>query len=419
MAVFALALVIRLGLVVVWLGDDYRAFESGDYVLYRVGAEHIRDNGDFSNSLFLVRPPAFPLVVLALGVNPLAVLLVDALLGALLAPGALVLARRLGLPLNAATVAGVIVAVDPGSVVHSAFLGPEPLANLTLLGAVLALLRAVDADGRHGWTYGLAAGGLLALSVLARPATYLLWLPLGGWLLWQQRGAWRAVLAFGLVAVVGAGAWALHNRAVFGNFTVSTVSAFTLLYYRAAAVERTATGEDIDTVFTNINRRVEQRLGRDGANVDAGTRFGYLAASPQVTDALNAVSLEIIRAHPLVYVATFPVGFARMFGFLPSQSRLPGALVYVEVLWNVALVAGTAVGLWLAGRQKRWRLFWCVLLLCAYYTAGTLMVKSAGMNTRERSMLAPFMATACAVVVQNTNRKERQAREEAKKREVA
>jgi hypothetical protein len=36
------------------------------------------------------------------------------------------------------------------------------------------------------------------------------------------------------------------------------------------------------------------------------------------------------------------------------------------------------------------------LLLCGYFAAGTLLVKSAGITARERSMLIPSMAVSAA-----------------------
>lgn len=400
--IFVLAASLRLLLVLAWYSDDLSRFESGDYALYAIGAEHVATEGDFSNSLFLVRPLLFPAIIYLLGRSDIAVLLVNAVVGALLAPLTVYLAQRLGLSRSAALVAGGIVAVDPAGVVYSSFLGPEPYANLFLLVTILGILGGLCALTRRGAVaWGIGAGVALVLSAYSRPASYLLWIGLGLWWLAARPKHALAVALFALVSVAGVGAWIAHNGVVFRHYTFSTVGPYTMLYYHAASVEHLASGADMDAVYATINRRVEERLGRDTAGVDADRRHHYLAASPEVASALNAVSLDIFVRHPLITLLTFPVGFARMYGLITTAlQNSPPWLKALEVAWNAAFVLGAAYGLWLAFRHKQWTLVWCVLLVCGYFTAGTLIVKSAGMSTRERSMLAPFMAVAAAYAVQ-------------------
>lgn len=395
--IFGLALLLRLALLAVWYTADLSRFQTGDYALYQIGAEHFAQYHNFNNSLFLPRPLFFPLVVYALQANPLAVLLFDVVVGALIAPCAYLLARQFQLQERFAVLAGGIVALDPGGVAHSAFLGPEPLANLLILLGVMALLASLrQPTGRRMLLYGAAAGGLLALSSLTRPATYLLWAALIVWFLLARRSGWRAVIACALVNIAAVGAWTYHNGAVFGNPTFSTVGAYALVYYRAASVERIATGEtDMDALYTRINQRVEAQLGHNPALADAGTRHSYLAATPEITRALQNVAFEIIREYPQIYAATFPVAIARMYGLLPEVSKFDGLLIWLDTIWNWLLVLGTLIGLWYAFRRRQWLMLWGCLLIGMYYTVGITVVKSAGLDTRERSMLTPFMALLC------------------------
>ncbi len=397
--VFSLGLVLRLGLIWAWYSDDFVRFQSGDYTLYYVGAEHLRDAGDFSNSLFLVRPPGFVLLVYALGLDHLAVLLANALLGALLAPFTVVLGRLLNLSGRVSMVAGLLVAVDPGSVVYSSFLGPEPLANLFLLIAVVALLWAVTRVKTTRWAvaWGAVAGVALGLSALTRPAAYLLWIVMAGWILIARRERWAAVGSFATCAALLVGGWVWHNARTFDYATFSTIGPYTMTYYRAASVEHLGTGHDMNTVYTAINQRIEDILDRGVTEVGPEAMHGYLAASPEVARALNRVSLDIFKKYPHIYLATFPVGFARMYGIVTTAltDSLPARVV--EMAWNTGFTALTAAGLWRLYRQKRWLALWCVILIMGYFTAGNLVMKSAGMTTRERSMLVPFMAVASAV----------------------
>lgn len=395
--VFALALGLRFGYAALRWSDDFSAFDSGDYALYRIGGEHILAEGDFTNSLFLIRPPLFALLVAALDVRDGAILLMNAAIGATLAPLTVILARQLGLGAALATLAGLIVALEPASVVYSSFLGPEPLANVTLLVMLIALLAGIR---QHNPTRQLATGAVasvaLTLSVLARPAAFLIWTGLGVWLLLASRRHWRVVAAYALVSVVGIGAWMAHNARVFDNPTVSSVSSYSLLYYRAASVERWATGHDMDTVYTDLARRVEARMGRDTSQVDTGTRHTHYSGPAQLTSAMNAVAFETFANHPLEYFYTIPIGVARMFGF---TNPLPRWTRPVEVAWNVALMLGAAAGLWIAYRQKRWLLFWGVFLVAAYFTVGTLFAQTSGLDTRMRTMFTPHLAVACALAI--------------------
>ncbi|MBN2469594.1 MAG: glycosyltransferase family 39 protein, partial [Anaerolineae bacterium] len=195
--VFAVALGFRLALAAFWYTPDFSQFETGDYILYRLGAEHFLQHGDFTNSLFLVRPPLFPLLIAALGVNPLAVVIANCLLGALITPATYELARTAGMTERLALAAGGIMAVEPSGLAYSAFLGPEPLANLLLILALLTILKAVQTTTqKRAIILAAGAGILLVMATYTRPASYLLWAGIGIWMLWAYRHRWLAILIF-------------------------------------------------------------------------------------------------------------------------------------------------------------------------------------------------------------------------------
>ncbi len=405
---FALALAVRFVIFALSYSPELSAFESGDYALYRIGADHISTVGDFSNSLFLVRPFLYPLIVWLLGNQSLLVLLVDIVVGSLLAPLTFLLAARLSMSVRVSLLAGVIAALDLGSILTSAFLGPEPFANMLLALVFLgALALANESTTPRQILVGIAVGALLALSSLVRPAAYLLWVPLGFWLVFGRRYA--AALVLSAACVIGIGGWIFHNGVVFGYPTFSTVSAYTMVYYRAVAVERLAINSDPDDVILSVNRRMEALLGRDPDAATMASMHGYLAATPAVTDALQQVAFDIFRAYPLEYLLTLPVGFARMYGLVPNQGSFSGTLGWVEAGWNVFFTASAALGLFFLLSERRWRAFWFVLLVAAYFTVGTLAVKSAGMTTRERTMLTPLMATMSAYAVNGVVERRRRA----------
>lgn len=394
--VFALAVAVRLALIAVQYTNDLARFQSGDYTLYRIGGEHICAQRNTTNSLFLLRPPLFPLLVCLLGVNDWAVLLANAVIGAALAPLTVILARQLRLGPRPALAAGIVVALDPASVAYSAWLGAEPLANVTLILMIVALLQgALYSGGRRALGWGAAAGLALALSVLSRPAPYLIWTGLSVWLILAYR-RWAVVAVYALASVVGIGAWVVHNAIEFDNPTVSSVAAYSMLYYRAASVENWATDDDMTTIYINLARRVEERLGRDTSRVSEITRHTHYSGPSELTDAMMATAVETFIDHPIAYVLTIPIGLARMYGY---TNILPVWLTAVEIPWNGLLLAGTAAGLWLAFRRREWLLFWAALLFVGYFTVGTIVAQTSGLDTRMRTMLAPFMAAATVYAI--------------------
>lgn len=368
--------------------------DMGDYILYSEGAHHIVQERDLSNSLFLVRPPLFPLWIALLGNHTPTVLIVNALVGTLLIPLVFAIARPLGLGEGVALSACALYALDYTAIVYAAaLLDPVPLANLFLLLMVMGLLRATHPLTQHPMRWGILAGGCLVLSVLARPESYLIWTGLSAFMVLAYRARWRVALVYVAVCVLGLGVWVGHNQLVFGNPTVSTVGAFTMLFYRAASIERLATGLPMDEVYLNLTRRVESKLGHDPAQATLDTRWGYHAALPEVEDALYAVSFEVFRAHPTYYAMTLGVGFVRMFGIDPPFMRGDSATVWAWLLvgWNVCVLLGALVGLVQLARHHRWRVFGWIFVIGGYYTAGTLIAKNAALVGRERAILLPFM----------------------------
>lgn len=394
--VLLLAFVIRLGWVAGHYTESLAAFQHGDYTLYLIGAEAFAQQGNFSNSLFLVRPPLFPLLIYSLNMNGTAVLLVNTVFGALLAPLSMVLAWQFGLTRRETLVTGLIVAFDPTSIVYSGYLGPEPLANVTLLVALIALLVAIDPayQPRLRLASGVAAGIGVGLSMLARPASFLLFIPLGIWLLIQRRRAWRAIVVFMVISGMVMGGWILHNGQQFATYSFSTIGTYNLLYYRASSVERLASGQPIDTVYAELSRRVEEQLGHDTDHVTDQTRHGHYAATSDTQRAMMQTALAVFRSAPGFYIITIPIGLARMFLI---TNVLPGWFKPLDVVWNAVFILGALAGLWIIARRRKWLLFGYVVLLSVYYTGGTLVVQTSGMDTRMRTMLTPFLAMATAI----------------------
>jgi hypothetical protein len=394
-ALVALAVAVRLAYGV-WLSVTIGAaqVDNGDYPLYHHGAERILTHGDFNNSLFLVRPPLFPLVVAALEMDVTAVLLVNAVVGGLTVGFVYALGQRLRLPRWAVVGGCVWFALDPTAIDQGAvLLDPVPWSVFGITGMAACLLALTQAERpTQALTASAAAAACFALAVLSRPESFLIWTGLGVWLLWTARRWWPQVLLYMGLCALPILIWTHHNGQTFGYPTYSTVSGFTIVFYRANSVERLATGRPIDDVNLDITRRVEALLGNDPTAADLSTRFSYHSATPTITSALYQVSFDIFRAHPVEYVLTMGLGALRLYGLWPERFELTEAL---RVVYNAALVGLALVGWGQLAARRQWQATVWIFLVVGYYTAGVLLVKNAALEGRERAVLNPYL-TLCA-----------------------
>ena len=92
-------LLLRVGYALVTYEPSLLNYHSGDYREYKNAAEDILQGDlEFKNSVYLVRPPLFPLLAAALGIQPTLILAVNILLGAVIIPLTYVLARHFAPP---------------------------------------------------------------------------------------------------------------------------------------------------------------------------------------------------------------------------------------------------------------------------------------------------------------------------------
>ena len=185
MLITFIGLALRMG----WAITHLETADMGDYILYSEGARHIVEEGDFSNSLFLVRPPLFPLWIALLGNHTPTILMINALIGTLMIPLVYTVARLFGMSERVAVGASALYALDYTAIVYAAaLLDPVPLASLFLMLMLICLLIATRPPTRHPLVWGMVAGGCLVLSVLARPESYLIWTGLSVFMVLAYRG---------------------------------------------------------------------------------------------------------------------------------------------------------------------------------------------------------------------------------------
>ena len=196
--------------------------------------------------------------------------------------------------------------------------------------------------------------------------------------------------AFILPALLGVGFWTQHNANHLNNGSFSTIGTYNLLYYRAASVLHQATGQEIDAVYAELARRVEESLGNDTSSITAKWRHFHYAGSWHLQSAMTKIALDVFLEHPIHYLLTIPVGLYRML------LRVSGLLLWPGFVWNVALLLVASIGLNHLRRQQDWLTGAFLCLPCLYFLLGTLLVQTSGIDTRARVMITPLLAVMAA-----------------------
>ena len=238
-----------------------------------------------------------------------AVVLVQCLLGALVAP-MVYLAARTGLGSKEAILAGTLAAAYAPAIYY------DGLLLKTWLGSFLvaALLLAIGRARRSSALSWGAAGLLLGLGCLVR-GNLLICLPvLAGWLLLHRRGneshrsqghlihemtrrlrhpqAWRSVGALALGSTLILFPTALRNRVVGGEWVLTTAQAGPNFYLGNNPTNTTGRYEPLP--FVGANPKYERR----GFTAEAERRTGRPMTAAEVSRFWFAESWRWIRAYP-------------------------------------------------------------------------------------------------------------------------
>ncbi len=359
--------------------------DSGDYLAL---ASSLRSHGSFARDAVgavpdIKRTPGYPVLLVLTGASeerPLLILIVQAALGAGTCVIAWRTAQALGLPETAGRGAGILLAVDPLSVVYAALVLSETLFATLVAGWLLATALAARSPASPASWRALAVSVIAAgLATLTRPLALFLYIPTV-WLLgiaWR-RGALHAAGAVGILVIgsVPLAGWLVRNRIVSGGFVLTTIGATNLLDYRAAG----ALAADEGRPYLEVREQLRREHGDDDptrsapearALADRKTELGLaiLKAHPTAAAKQSATALVVILAPPgagAVLKATgIHEGGTGLYSAVSSfdgdaidaaVERLEGKLLPVVVvtigcsLFALALWAGVAAGLVRAAR---------------------------------------------------------------------
>lgn len=377
---------------------------------FTVGAEATQPSSDYS--------PGLPLFVAGLykvtgGVHERLARIVLALLGTLAVLFTYLLARRLAdachpsgdkrpwVPVGAALVAALVVAIYPATIEYTGMLMTEPLAATLLSGAILGILWAAGGTPRGGavpaWRW-LVPGLTLGALALVRPEYLAIGLLLALLVFLRQRrhSDWRrallagAVVALGLVVVVAP--WTVRNAIALDRFVTVSTGGGQVLYagtYLPSDGNPEKVGAGVVAENPEIfgphaleKLRLEQILARLAEARHPGT---------EPDQALSTMGKEQLRVDITHHFGEYVEFVATKIGRIWSHG--PRAIMRTPV-WEAlhwVLLGLGLLGLGLLAYLRRWE----ALLIGAVFLAVTLISALLVASPRRVLVLIPLLS-ACA-----------------------
>jgi 4-amino-4-deoxy-L-arabinose transferase-like glycosyltransferase len=399
LAVLAAIVVVGLALRVESALEPLDVRPGTDSAVYASVAEQLYENQRFAlpgTASPYDWSPGAPLFYAAVyyatgGVHPGIVRLVVALLGALTIVLVYLIGRRLAGPL-AGLVGALLLAVYPVTIFFGGKLMSEPLATLTLAGAVLAFFRAGD-RGRSRWAWALP-GFLLGLTAFARPE-YLAFVIVFALIALLRRGIVAAAVlaaAFALPIVP----WTAHVSSVEGRFVPISTGGGKALFI--------GTYLPGDGLHLDVKRELLRRFeGRENIGATELSRISMTPLLNRVASRYpdlerDAALQRIGRENAERYLTEQPLDFAGMVAgkmwHMWHGSGAAGRSTYGTVFQFTVLALGL-IGLVLLAVRRRWEVLLLAALLVGVTVVGGLLLA----GTRRNVALMPLVMALAGVAV--------------------
>ncbi|MEO5761677.1 MAG: glycosyltransferase family 39 protein [Vicinamibacteria bacterium] len=302
---------------------------------------------------------------------------------------AVLLASRLLGP-RVGAMAGLMLALDPASILYACFVQPDTLFTALTVAGVLIWVRSVE--GASLWA-AVISGFVLGLAALTRPIGIFLPLMLPLTLMARSGATRRLGLAgcFLAGAFLPIGGWMAKNQVLTGSPVFTILGDSALLHYRAAG----ALAEDEGIPIEEARDRVWKRFwsnNRPGASAVelsvAQRRLAFVILSEHKGAAVRMMGRSAMR----MAFGTGLTALSRLQGAKdPEAMDSPAKRVLTGLQLLIALIASAAIArgsILLIGQRR----FFEVSLLLG--TAAYFLVVSAGpeANTRFRLPATPFLA---------------------------
>jgi hypothetical protein len=331
----------------------------------------------------VLRTPAYPLLLAAFGTRAVPVIVLQHLMNVALAVGIYLFAmRRLGSRFIAMT-AAILFAIDPPTIHYA-----NKVLTETSFTALLFVVFVIGGQARVPVLHGVLTG----LLVITRPVAIAYFVVVA-----ILRGRRRTTAIFVAAALAVPLAWAVRNRVVAGNFTVSVIGANNLLLHRAAGAMAIADEGDFDK-----DLETEQRDLLEEAH-DIIQQKEHVAAAEDLPEGVrapyySALARRVIVQHPVAFALLTLRGvlvniFDSDWDSIMMVSRLEDRTIELAVDAFVAIVFALAV----FGIVALWSRDRALALLIAG-TVGYFLLISAGSEAeaRFRVPVVPEIAIAAA-----------------------
>lgn len=245
----------------------------------------------------------------------------------------------------------------------------EPIFSALLAAYLVLSIRAVD---RSSVRTAIAAGAVLALASLSRPAVLLLPVVPVAWMLYRlRRQAVAMVVGLSLTFAVMHVPWIVRNDAVFGRPIVTTTLGGFVLYRHNAKIEKNEydLGYSLAS-FVPMVRNLTASAGRTLQSYD----------EPELNDFLSTRAQRIILAHPWRYLKLC-VYRTIWIWYVDNSGR------GLYALENAAIYVLALIGLWYAVRARD-PIYALLLLNIAYFVA---VYSAINVQYRYISPVMPLM----------------------------
>ncbi|MGZ4875193.1 MAG: hypothetical protein ACXV5R_08490 [Candidatus Angelobacter sp.] len=332
-----------------------------------------------------LRTPGYPLVILPFlwaHLDLKYLVLFQHLLRVLIVVATAAFAVQLSRSTRQAVLVGILLSLDLPFLRSANNVMTEVVFTLAL-GIALKLLWTESMKSAERMIHCLAAGLVCGATVLIRPVSIFLFVPVAIYLLLVRRSRrWVAAFAFCVAFLCLPLAWAARNDVKAGYFGVSSISGYSILQYRAAGVLAI---NDPGDFYANLDKRqielearacqdLKRLRGTDCAQMSDPARSAYYAQFGR----------RIVLSHPLSYIKLALRGFGMMMltGSPASLSGMTGLsfalAAKILLLYTVPCLGFAVLGLTQCWNRNR-ALFWLAGLVIGYF-----VVVSSGAETFAR-----------------------------------
>ena len=371
---------------------------------YEILARHILTSNDLSHVLFSYRPPLQPLLIAFLYLisnttNPLFVVFMQGIYSSIIPLLTYVVTKELNMSKATQFWSGLLLALDPASIIISMTLMAETLSNLFIVTNALFTLRLMKRNHKKD---ALAAGASIALATLARPTSIYYFIPLVLFLIISVRQTARNCIVLVLTFSIIVMPWYLRNQIYNNVFTYSTVGNFDLLFYGAVSVQSKATGQlpqELEEQFSyELDKKLNQEKDRESYTYSSKWKF-LVSENPMTNDAISNMAFEIFSKYPKEYILTLHRPLIKIFAFTNYLKPISGMHI-LEITFNIILYVLTLIGILHIWIRKHVTLIVITIIPMLYFTAIPVLTRAgSGMDTRARTPFSFALAILAALSI--------------------